>query len=122
MTVATGRGPAAALPAGSSGGLVAADPTGTFVYADSGGNAFTFAAGAASFGTGSGSGACRIASYSRTSPLTTVTRSSVASSARAWVTTSGSLSTYAPRAWGTAFRALSCTLGDVGRPAPMSTN
>jgi hypothetical protein len=46
---------AASLPAGSSGGLVAADPAGTFVYADSGGNAFTFAAGATSFGTGSGS-------------------------------------------------------------------
>jgi hypothetical protein len=43
------------LPAGSSGGLAAADPAGTFVYADSSGNAFTFAAGAASFGTGSGS-------------------------------------------------------------------
>jgi hypothetical protein len=50
-----GWGPATALPAGSSGGLVAADPAGTFVYADSGGNAFTFAAGAASFGAGSGS-------------------------------------------------------------------
>jgi hypothetical protein len=48
-------GPAAALPSGSAGGLVVADPAGTFVYADSGGNAFTFAAGAASFGTGSGS-------------------------------------------------------------------
>ena len=47
--------PAAALPAGSSGGLAVADPAGTFVYADSGGNAFTFAAGATSFGTGSGS-------------------------------------------------------------------
>ena len=46
---------ATALPAGSSGGLVVADPAGTFVYADSGGNAFTFAAGATSFGTGSGS-------------------------------------------------------------------
>ena len=50
-----GWGPATALPAGSSGGLVAADPAGTFVYADSGGNAFTFTAGATSFGTGSGS-------------------------------------------------------------------
>ena len=48
-------GPATALPAGSSGGLVVADPAGTFVYADSGGNAFTFAAGATSFGPGSGS-------------------------------------------------------------------
>jgi hypothetical protein len=48
-------GPAASLPSGSSGGLVAADPAGTFVYADSGGNAFTFAAGATSFGAGSGS-------------------------------------------------------------------
>ena len=38
-------GPATPLPAGSSGGLVAADPVGTFVYTDSGGNAFTFAAG-----------------------------------------------------------------------------
>ena len=47
--------PSAPLPAGSSGGLVVADPAGTFVYADSSGNAFTFAAGAASFGTGSGS-------------------------------------------------------------------
>ena len=47
--------PATPLPAGSSGGLAAADPVGTFVYADSGGNAFTFAAGATSFGTGSGS-------------------------------------------------------------------
>jgi hypothetical protein len=46
---------AAALPAGSSGGLAVADPAGTFVYADSSGNAFTFAAGATSFGTGSGS-------------------------------------------------------------------
>jgi len=50
-----GWGPATALPAGSSGGLVAADPAGTFVHADSGGNAFTFAAGATSFGAGSGS-------------------------------------------------------------------
>ena len=48
-------GPASPLPTGSSGGLVAADPAGTFVYANSGGNAFTFAAGATSFGTGSGS-------------------------------------------------------------------
>jgi len=48
-------GPATALPSGSSGGLVVADPAGTFVYADSGGNAFTFAAGATSFGAGSGS-------------------------------------------------------------------
>jgi hypothetical protein len=48
-------GPATSLPAGSSGGLVVADPAGTFVYADSSGNAFTFAAGATSFGTGSGS-------------------------------------------------------------------
>jgi hypothetical protein len=48
-------GPAASLPAGSSGGLVVADPAGTFVFADSSGNAFTFAAGATSFGTGSGS-------------------------------------------------------------------
>jgi hypothetical protein len=43
------------LPAGSSGGLVVADPAGTFVYADSGADAFTFGAGAASFGPGSGS-------------------------------------------------------------------
>ncbi len=48
-------GPAASLPAGSSGGLAVADPAGTFVYADSGGNAFTFAAGATGFGSGSGS-------------------------------------------------------------------
>jgi hypothetical protein len=48
-------GPATPLPSGSSGGLVVADPAGTFVYADSGGNAFTFSAGAASFGPGSGS-------------------------------------------------------------------
>jgi hypothetical protein len=46
---------AASLPSGSSGGLAAADPAGTFVYADSTGNAFTFTAGATSFGTGSGS-------------------------------------------------------------------
>jgi hypothetical protein len=50
-----GWGPTSPLPGGSSGGLVAADPAGTFVYADSGGNAFTFGAGAASFGPGSGS-------------------------------------------------------------------
>ena len=37
------------------GGLVVADPAGTFVYADSSGNAFTFGAGATSFGTGSAS-------------------------------------------------------------------
>jgi len=48
-------GPATALPSGSTGGLVVADPAGTFVYADSGGNAFTFAAGATSLGPGSGS-------------------------------------------------------------------
>ena len=42
---------AASLPSGSSGGLVVSDPAGTFVYADSGGNAFTFAAGATSFGS-----------------------------------------------------------------------
>jgi hypothetical protein len=47
--------PAVALPSGSAGGLVVADPAGTFVYADSGANAFTFAAGATSFGAGSGS-------------------------------------------------------------------
>ena len=47
--------PAAALPAGSAGGLAVADPAGTFVYADSGGNAFTFGAGATGLGTGSGS-------------------------------------------------------------------
>ena len=46
---------ATALPSGSSGGLAVADPAGTFVYADSTGNAFTFTAGATSFGTGSGS-------------------------------------------------------------------
>jgi hypothetical protein len=46
---------AAALPSGSSGGLTVADPAGTFVYADTTGNAFTFTAGATSFGTGSGS-------------------------------------------------------------------
>jgi hypothetical protein len=45
----------APLPSGSSGGLAAADPAGTFVYADTTGNAFTFSAGATSFGTGSGS-------------------------------------------------------------------
>ena len=45
---------AAPLPSGSSGGLAAADQAGTFVYADSTGNAFTFTAGATSFGTGSG--------------------------------------------------------------------
>ena len=45
---------AAALPSGSSGGLAVADQAGTFVYADSTGNAFTFTAGATSFGTGSG--------------------------------------------------------------------
>ena len=58
LLLAPGRrhlGPATALPAGSSGGLVVADPAGTFVYADSSGNAFTFGAGATSFGTGSGS-------------------------------------------------------------------
>jgi hypothetical protein len=48
-------GPAAPLPAGSSGGMIVADPAGTFVYADSGADAFTFGAGAASFGPGSGS-------------------------------------------------------------------
>jgi len=36
-------------------GGVLADKTGTFVYADSTGNAFTFSAGATNFGTGSGS-------------------------------------------------------------------
>ena len=45
----------ASLPSGSSSGLVVADPAGTFVYADSSGNAFTFGAGATSFGPGSGS-------------------------------------------------------------------
>jgi hypothetical protein len=45
----------ASLPSGSSGGLAVADQAGTFVYADSTGNAFTFTAGATSFGTGSGS-------------------------------------------------------------------
>jgi hypothetical protein len=42
-------GAATALPAGSAGGLVVGDPAGTFVYADCGGNAFTFGAGAAGF-------------------------------------------------------------------------
>jgi hypothetical protein len=45
----------AALPSGSSGGLVVADPAGTFVYASTTGDAFTFSAGATSFGAGSGS-------------------------------------------------------------------
>ena len=45
----------ASLPPGSSSGLVVADPAGTFVYAGSSGNAFTFGAGATSFGPGSGS-------------------------------------------------------------------
>ncbi len=45
---------AAALPSGSSGGLAVADPAGTFVYANTTGDAFTFTAGATSFGTGSG--------------------------------------------------------------------
>ena len=45
----------ASLPSGSSGGLVTADQAGTFVYADTTGNAFTFTAGATSFGAGSGS-------------------------------------------------------------------
>jgi hypothetical protein len=48
-------GPATPLPGGSSGGLVVADPAGTFVYADSGADAFTFGAGATGFGPGSGS-------------------------------------------------------------------
>jgi hypothetical protein len=46
---------AAALPSGSSGGLAVADQAGTFVYANAVGDAFTFSAGATSFGTGSGS-------------------------------------------------------------------
>jgi hypothetical protein len=46
---------AAALPSGSSGGRAVADPAGTFVYANTAGNAFTFSAGATSFGTGNGS-------------------------------------------------------------------
>jgi hypothetical protein len=46
---------AAALPSGSSGGLAVADQAGTFVYASTTGDAFTFSAGAASFGAGSGS-------------------------------------------------------------------
>jgi len=46
---------AAALPSGSSGGLAVADQAGTFVYANTAGDAFTFSAGATSFGTGSGS-------------------------------------------------------------------
>jgi hypothetical protein len=46
---------AAPLPSGSSGGLAVADPAGTFVYANTTGNAFTFTAGATSFGTGNGS-------------------------------------------------------------------
>jgi hypothetical protein len=44
----------ASLPSGFSGGLVVADPAGTFVYASTTSDAFTFAAGATSFGTGSG--------------------------------------------------------------------
>jgi hypothetical protein len=48
-------GTPAPLPSGSTGGLAVADPAGTFVYADSTGNAFTFSAGAVSFGVGSGS-------------------------------------------------------------------
>ena len=45
---------AAALPSGSSGGLAVADAAGTFVYASTTGDAFTFTAGATSFGAGSG--------------------------------------------------------------------
>jgi hypothetical protein len=45
----------APLPSGSSGGLAVADPAGTFVYADTTGNAFTFTVGATSFGAGRGS-------------------------------------------------------------------
>ena len=46
---------AAPLPSWSSGGRAVADQAGTFVYTDSTGNAFTFTAGATSFGAGSGS-------------------------------------------------------------------
>jgi hypothetical protein len=45
----------AALPSGSSGGLVVADQAGTFVYANTTADAYTFTAGATSFGTSSGS-------------------------------------------------------------------
>ena len=47
------RGASAALPTGSTGGLVVADQAGTFVYADSTAEAFTLTAGAGSFGAGS---------------------------------------------------------------------
>jgi hypothetical protein len=46
---------AAPLPSGSSGGLVVADPAGTFAYASTTGDAFSFSAGAMSLGAGSGS-------------------------------------------------------------------
>ena len=46
---------ATAIRSRSSGGLVAADPAGTFIYADSIGDAFIFGAGATSFGASSGS-------------------------------------------------------------------
>jgi hypothetical protein len=45
-----------------------------------------------------------------------------ASSARAWVSTSGSLSTYTTRAPGAAARATSWVLSAVGSPDPVSTN
>jgi|HubBroStandDraft_2_1064218.scaffolds.fasta_scaffold111738_1 hypothetical protein len=70
--------------------------------------------------TGASLGSARIASGWPASPSIAITPSPVASSACACDTATGSLSTYATRAPGTMARALSCTLGDVGRPAPMS--
>ncbi|MBR7838758.1 hypothetical protein KDL01_36155 [Actinospica durhamensis] len=49
-----GWGTPVPLATGSTGGLVVADQAGTFVYADSTADAFTFAPGAANFGPGSG--------------------------------------------------------------------
>lgn len=43
-------------------------------------------------------------------------------SARAWVSTIGSLSTYTTRDSGATAWASSCTFGEVGMPVPMSRN
>ena len=67
-------------------------------------------------------GLLRIVSGWRTSAVTTVVAASPASWARPWVSTIGSLSTYATRALGLSSWAISWVLRAVGRPEPRSRN
>jgi hypothetical protein len=80
------------------------------------------ATGRAGSMTALSSGCASTAAGSRRSAPAAVTPSPVASSARAWDSTTGSMSTYATRAAGRTARAAWWTAGEAGSPAPRSMN